>query len=296
MQRQRRFSGNWRAHLINRRTTGRFEDLAIDARGSQFRIRDLAIVCPLAGEHQVENARTAAIALHQLGFSTEGIAHTRWPGRLERVSNEPEIILDGAHNPAGAQALAHYIRRFYAGRNLWLVYGVMRDKAVEEMTALLFPLASRVILTVPANSRAMPPERIPNRDARITHSVREALELVRSGRPHRRHLYNRLLVCCRGGPRSYSYNKARNVILARDPDYGSDRRSGDRAVWSLRIFISFFDSSGGDRQIAVARAWGRAICRIMGVRLETEGLEKISPALIISSLRITSVTAIRRFC
>lgn len=42
-------------------------------------------------------------------------------------------------------------------------------------------------------------------------------------------------------------------------------------------FISFFDSSGGDRQIAVARAWGRAICRIMGVRLETEGLEKIQP-------------------
>lgn len=159
------------------------EDLAIDARGSQFRIRDLAIDCPLAGEHQVENARTAAIALHQLGFSTEGIRHTRWPGRLERVSEQPEIIVDGAHNPAGAQALAHYIRRFYAGRNLWLVYGVMRDKAVEEMTSLLFPLASRVILTVPANSRAMPPERIPNRDARITHSVSEALELVHQAAP-----------------------------------------------------------------------------------------------------------------
>ena len=44
------------------------QDLAIDARGSRFRIRDLQITCPLAGEHQVENARTAAIALHQLGF------------------------------------------------------------------------------------------------------------------------------------------------------------------------------------------------------------------------------------
>jgi dihydrofolate synthase/folylpolyglutamate synthase len=154
-------------------------DLELDARGSRFHVRDLEIICPLAGEHQVENARTAAIALHELGASPAGIAETHWPGRLERVCEEPEIVLDGAHNPAGTRALAAYIRRFYAGRRIWIVYGVMRDKAVAEMAGMLFPLADRVIVTAPANSRAMTPETIPAPGAVITHTVPEAVALVR---------------------------------------------------------------------------------------------------------------------
>jgi dihydrofolate synthase/folylpolyglutamate synthase len=146
-------------------------------------MRDLEIVCPLAGQHQVENARTAAISLHQLGVSPAGIALTRWPGRLEQVSREPEIILDGAHNPAGTRALANYIRRFYSGRRIWIVYGVMRDKAAGEMASLLFPLADRVIVTAPANSRAMPPEEIPAPGATITHSVGEAVALLGEAAP-----------------------------------------------------------------------------------------------------------------
>jgi dihydrofolate synthase/folylpolyglutamate synthase len=154
-------------------------DLRVDARGSRFRLRDQEIVCPLAGEHQVENARTAAIALHELGFSSAGIAATKWPGRLEHISQQPEIILDGAHNPAGARALVEYIKRFYAGRRIWLIYGVMRDKAVGEMAGMLFPLAHRIIVTAPANSRAMPPENIPAPGATLTHTVREALDFLR---------------------------------------------------------------------------------------------------------------------
>jgi dihydrofolate synthase/folylpolyglutamate synthase len=159
------------------------EDLRIDAHRSRFRIGHLNVVCPLAGEHQVENARTAAVALDLLGFPCDGIAQTRWPGRLERVSEHPEIVLDGAHNVAGTQALVNYIRRFFEGRDIWLVYGVMRDKAVDAMTSLLFPLASRVILTAPDNSRAMPPEQIPARDAVVTRSVGEALEALRDAGP-----------------------------------------------------------------------------------------------------------------
>jgi dihydrofolate synthase / folylpolyglutamate synthase len=150
-------------------------DLAIDARGSRFRLRGVEVVCPLAGEHQVENARVAAIALAQLGVSASGIASTRWPARLELVSERPDIIIDGAHNPAGTRALAAYIRRFYSGRRIWLVYGALRDKAVAEMTSILFPLADRVILTAPANSRAMPPEDIPAPEAHLTHSIAEAI-------------------------------------------------------------------------------------------------------------------------
>lgn len=158
-------------------------DLELDAHGSRFRMREFEITCPLAGEHQVENARTAAIALCELGISPTGIATTRWPGRLERVSEQPEVILDGAHNPAGARALSSYIRRFYTGRRIWILYGVMRDKAVAEMAATLFPLADRVIVTAPTNSRAMAPECIPASGAIVTHTVAEAVVLLREAKP-----------------------------------------------------------------------------------------------------------------
>jgi dihydrofolate synthase / folylpolyglutamate synthase len=94
---------------------------------------------------------------------------------LEHVSERPEIIIDGAHNPAGTRALAAYIRRFYSGRRIWILYGALRDKAVAEMTSILFPLADHVILTAPANSRAMPPEDIAAPGARITHSIAEGI-------------------------------------------------------------------------------------------------------------------------
>jgi len=138
--------------------------IALHARGTNFNWRGLAIDCPLPGEHQVENTRTAIAALERLGVTPEtirdGIAQTVWPGRLERVAENPEIILDGAHNPAGARALAAYLDRFYHPRRVWLIYGAMRDKAVEEIAAILFPRAARVIVTAPAQARALRPESI----------------------------------------------------------------------------------------------------------------------------------------
>jgi dihydrofolate synthase/folylpolyglutamate synthase len=129
-------------------------DLEIDARGSRFS----GLVCPLAGEHQVENAITAALALKALGALPQGIAETRWPGRMEQVAPNPDIILDGAHNPAAARAVARYLERFYAGRKLWLIYGAMRDKAVEEVAGILFPLAHELTFTAIKSSRALRPE------------------------------------------------------------------------------------------------------------------------------------------
>lgn len=134
------------------------EDLELTAHGCRFRSRHLAVDCALAGEHQVGNALTAAIALDLAGVSPDGIRNTRWPGRLERVRCAPDVILDGAHNPAGARALARYIERFYSGRRVWMIYAAMRDKAVEETSAILFPLAGEVIATAPAQARAVRPE------------------------------------------------------------------------------------------------------------------------------------------
>ena len=142
----------------------RISDIAVHRRGSDFTWAGLRLSCPLPGEHQVENAATALTALERLGISPEaiqlGIARTVWPGRLECVATNPEIVLDGAHNPAGARALAAYLERFYGPARVWLIYGAMRDKAVAEMAAILFPHARRVIVTAPAQARALRPESV----------------------------------------------------------------------------------------------------------------------------------------
>jgi dihydrofolate synthase/folylpolyglutamate synthase len=179
---------------VSRTADWRVCDLAIDSRGSRFVLAnssELQIQCGLAGEHQVRNAVTAAVALLRLGVShraTEaGIAATEWPGRLERVREHPEIILDGAHNPAGARALAAYIDRFYAGCRVWLIYGAMRDKAIAEISGILFPRAQQVIVTAPRQARAFSPEAMrevsdhPNLSTAAT--IESALEQVRNASP-----------------------------------------------------------------------------------------------------------------
>lgn len=162
-------------------------EVRIHAYGSEFTTGGLHIRCPLGGAHQVENALTAVAALRLAGVPApvieDGISRTLWPGRLERIGESPEIVLDGAHNPAGARALAAHIERFYQDRRLWLIYGAMRDKSVEEITEILFPLADELILTAPASPRAVRPEAlaaVSNRGARVVSTAREALDLARS--------------------------------------------------------------------------------------------------------------------
>jgi dihydrofolate synthase/folylpolyglutamate synthase len=163
------------------RRTSEFEirDLHLSARGSEFS----GIRVPLAGEHQIENATAAALALETLGVSPKGIENTVWPGRLEQISPNPDIILDGAHNPAGARALARYLERFYPSRRIWMIFGAMRDKAVDEIAGILFPLASELILTAPDNARALRPEALRELAGRghLAPNISAALEHVRAG-------------------------------------------------------------------------------------------------------------------
>jgi dihydrofolate synthase/folylpolyglutamate synthase len=169
-------------------------DLALTPYGSSFHLsgeRELDIECPLAGEHQVENAATAAVALTRLSLSDaqihDGIAQARWPGRLERLSRRPEILVDGAHNPAGARALAAYLDRFYAGRPLTLIFGAMRDKALDEIGGILFPRAARLILTAPDQARAASPDAlrplIDHANVEVAPRLRDALALLRDAPP-----------------------------------------------------------------------------------------------------------------
>jgi dihydrofolate synthase / folylpolyglutamate synthase len=119
---------------------------------------------PLPGRFQIRNALTALAAARMLaerGFPIDddaiarGVAATQWPGRLEHIGRQPDIYLDGAHNPAGAREIAAFWETHLHGRNILLVYGALRDKAVDEIGGLLFPRASKVILTSPAQPRAL---------------------------------------------------------------------------------------------------------------------------------------------
>jgi dihydrofolate synthase / folylpolyglutamate synthase len=126
--------------------------------------KTLAIEPPLPGRFQIRNALAAATAAHLLGergFPIDdaavaaGIRAARWPGRLERLSDRPAVYLDGTHNPAGARELLRFWQENFKGRRILLVYGAMRDKAVDEIAGVLFPAADVVVLTEPRQPRAI---------------------------------------------------------------------------------------------------------------------------------------------
>lgn len=126
--------------------------------------RKIALELPLPGQFQLRNAITAMAAarlLAERGFPLDdaaiarGVATVRWPGRLERVAERPDIYLDGTHNPAGARELLDFWKNHFSGRRIFLVYGAVRDKAVDEIAGLLFPPAEKVVFTEPRQPRAI---------------------------------------------------------------------------------------------------------------------------------------------
>lgn len=126
--------------------------------------KNLTLAPTLPGRFQLRNALTAAIAarlLAERGFPIHdeaierGIATAQWPGRLERLGTDPDTYLDGAHNPSGARELLKFWEENYADRRIFLIYGAMRDKAVDEIAGLLFPQVDTVILTEPRQPRAI---------------------------------------------------------------------------------------------------------------------------------------------
>ncbi len=120
----------------------------------------------LAGRHQGANAAMAIAAAEVLSRVwrpldkakvLSAIRETRWEGRLETVSRRPLVLLDGAHNPEGAEALAGHIRDVVR-RRVVLVFAAMEDKDIRAMTRILFPLASAVVLTRVPYERSATPE------------------------------------------------------------------------------------------------------------------------------------------
>lgn len=146
--------------------------VAVTAEGSVFDYHGLGVGyrdlrLGLLGPHQVENAGCALAALElagQQGLTAgedavrAGLAAARWPGRLEVLRRSPLVVLDGAHNPAGARALCRALRALWPGISFVLVLGVLVDKDGEGIVRELAPCAARLIATRPDSPRALPPE------------------------------------------------------------------------------------------------------------------------------------------
>ena len=127
------------------------------------RYEDLEI--KLIGEHQINNSILALNAIkslkekHNLNITEDnikkGLINTKWPGRIEKIKEEPIFIIDGAHNEDGAKSLAKAIEKNFKDKNLTLLIGMLEDKDIDGVIEILIPYFSKVITTTPDNPRAI---------------------------------------------------------------------------------------------------------------------------------------------
>lgn len=121
----------------------------------------------LVGDHQAPNAALALAGCEVLISSgadineqhvRKGLAKTSWPGRLEKVCDSPQIILDGAHNLAAMRVLSKYLSATYTGKKIIIITGFLDDKPYPKMLSMLENLADRILITRPKINRAVEPE------------------------------------------------------------------------------------------------------------------------------------------
>lgn len=123
----------------------------------------------LQGEYQHRNTALALAAIEIIeakGYSisdkniAEGLSNTIWPGRMQVISHDPLVIVDGAHNPGAARELAHSIKKGFSYNRLIVVAGIMEDKDINSIIRLISPVADYIISTRPDYYRAADPGRI----------------------------------------------------------------------------------------------------------------------------------------
>ncbi len=166
------------------------DERSADYTGLDGRIKGLKL--SLSGAHQLDNASVALAAIECVRMYglhitakaiRDGLRKASWPGRLEVVGKRPLVILDAAHNPAGAKALKAFLERLPRKR-LSLVIGVMNDKDIRGIFKELMPLADTVYLAAPKVERSAPVEdlerlALPSKKRVISSgSVKEACRLA----------------------------------------------------------------------------------------------------------------------
>jgi dihydrofolate synthase/folylpolyglutamate synthase len=156
-----------------RGTHGRF---SFDLRTPRRQYRNLRL--SLAGEYQIRNATLAVLAIEALkAFPIKirdiraGLACTGWSGRLDAYQSRRRTLLDGAHNPEGAQLL----RDFLIGekeKEVHFVFGVVRDKNIRGIGSAIFPLAASIHLTPLVNTRSAAPAEVAAMHKRYASRIR----------------------------------------------------------------------------------------------------------------------------
>lgn len=124
----------------------------------------------MVGRHQAENLKTALVTLEILRKSGavkldrealyEGLKRARQPGRFEVISEDPLVIIDGAHNEAGAQALQETMAQHFAGKKILLVAGILADKEIDSIVKFLTKITDHIIVTEPDNPRKLAAEKL----------------------------------------------------------------------------------------------------------------------------------------
>jgi dihydrofolate synthase/folylpolyglutamate synthase len=152
-------------HLPNpSKLTGVFSDVS----GCSYRYDGLDIRVNMGGRHQIQNSLTAITAARVLARNgwkitgkdiEDGIAATRFGGRLEIVTTSPLTIIDGAHNPDGINKLCGYIDNMLHGKRLVVVMGMLSDKDCATCFPKIARRASFLVATKPDSPRALPPEK-----------------------------------------------------------------------------------------------------------------------------------------
>lgn len=150
-------------------TSYSLEGQTINLYGPTFEYKDLYI--PLLGRHQQLNAALAVAAIHAATPENnyrsiyvdeqavrQGISKTVWPGRFEVLHRDPLVILDGAHNPHGARALAKALDDVKVP--IICVFGMLKDKSYAEATSAIVPRCEEVIVTAPDTPRALDPNEL----------------------------------------------------------------------------------------------------------------------------------------
>ena len=137
--------------------------------GTEFEYRNLKLRTKFLGEHQIQNISTALKTLETIEFAEgillsgikKGFLNAGLPCRLEIVSKRPLIILDGAHNPAGAKTLLNFIEKYLKNRKIIGVVGMLKDKDYEGVFSKLAPVFSKIFtVMLKGNSRALSLEKI----------------------------------------------------------------------------------------------------------------------------------------
>jgi dihydrofolate synthase/folylpolyglutamate synthase len=171
--------------------SGRTEGMSGVVVETLFEGRPISVRAPLRGGFQIANVATAVgvcDALRETGFAIEaaaverGCAEVRWAGRMDWVEGTPPLLIDGAHNPAGMEAMVTSARELTGERRCVAVFAAMRNKDSVSMAAGLRQLTGEIVVTAPAVERATPPEdlaRLFDPPARIAADVRTALDVAR---------------------------------------------------------------------------------------------------------------------